>query len=101
IQISLVSNIQTAYTIADKNQLLGAFNNLIKNAIQAIDDVTSGYIEINCVSNKNYWQVTFIDNGEGINPEVAKKLFVPYFTTKSKGVGLGLPIVKNSIESFK
>src|SRR5690606_7466820 len=58
IQISLVSNIQTAYTIADKNQLLGAFNNLIKNAIQAIDDVTSGYIEINCVSNKNYWQVT-------------------------------------------
>ena len=71
--------------------------NLIDNAIAAAGDEKP--IEIN-LSNKdqNYIQIDIIDRGEGIETENLKKIFEPYFSTKSSGVGLGLAIVKKVIK---
>ena len=85
---------------ADKEQLLRVFNNLIKNALQAISDEKSGHVEINLSEENNLLLVKIIDNGIGMNEEQKKMIFVPNFTTKTGGMGLGLAMVKNILENF-
>ncbi len=82
---------------ADKNQMLRAFNNLIKNSIQAIGSKKDGQITISVKKSKNELIIVFADNGAGIPKEMADKIFSPSFTTKSSGMGLGLAIVKNIV----
>ncbi len=85
---------------ADKEQLLRVFNNLIKNALQAINDEKNGSIEINLKKEKNGLLVQVIDNGIGMNDEQKKMIFVPNFTTKTGGMGLGLAMVKSILENI-
>ena len=85
---------------ADKEQLSRVFINLIKNAIQSIPENRKGRIGINAVLSGGMVRVSISDNGKGIPDELHSKLFTPSFTTKSSGMGLGLTIVKNIIESF-
>ena len=85
---------------ADKEQLLRVFNNLIKNALQAIIDEKNGSIEINLKEEKNGLLVQVIDNGIGMNDEQKKMIFVPNFTTKTGGMGLGLAMVKSILENI-
>ena len=82
---------------ADKNQLLRVFNNLIKNSIHAIGVTKKGKITISVKKSQNEFIIIMADNGTGIPPEMADKIFTPSFTTKSSGMGLGLAIVKNII----
>ncbi len=86
---------------ADKEQLSRVFINLIKNAIQSIPESRKGRIGINAVLSGGMVRVSITDNGKGIPDELLNKLFTPSFTTKSSGMGLGLTIVKNIIESFE
>ena len=85
----------------DEEQLYRVFINLIKNADESIDEIIhknpdyKGKIDIEIVTNNDYILVTIIDNGKGITD--TKKAMTPYFTTKSKGTGLGLPIVNKII----
>ena len=84
---------------ADRDQLLRCFNNLLKNAIEAIPPDRFGLIEINyLITNKNIL-LSVKDNGNGIPETLREKIFEPNFTTKSSGTGLGLAFVKNSIEN--
>lgn len=83
--------------ICDKKQLLIVLNNLILNAIQAINDVGIIEITIDEIDNKLIIQIK--DSGEGISNENMKKIFQPLFTTKQHGTGLGLVSVKSIIES--
>jgi signal transduction histidine kinase len=86
---------------ADREQMLRVFNNLIKNAIQATEKCDTGKIELECsLTNDKNVLIKIIDNGIGIAEENFEKIFVPNFTTKSAGTGLGLAMVKNIIESF-
>jgi two-component system nitrogen regulation sensor histidine kinase NtrY len=85
---------------ADKEQLLRVFNNIIKNALQAISDEKNGQIEINLKQDKNTIIVEVIDNGIGMNEEQKKMIFVPNFTTKTGGMGLGLAMVKSILENI-
>lgn len=73
------------------------FNNLIKNALQAIDLKSEGEIVINISKLSSFNIVQISDNGRGIPASVRANIFQPYFTTKSGGTGLGLAIVKNII----
>lgn len=82
---------------ADKNQMLRAFNNLIKNSIQAIGSSKDGQITISVKKSQTELIVVFADNGSGIPKDMAEKIFSPSFTTKSSGMGLGLAIVKNIV----
>jgi signal transduction histidine kinase len=84
---------------ADKNQNLRVFNNLIKNAIQSIPKDTEGRVHIDIKEYEEMLLVEVRDNGTGVPEAVQEKIFVPNFTTKSKGMGLGLAMVKNMIEN--
>jgi signal transduction histidine kinase len=85
---------------ADKNLLLRVFNNLVKNALQAVPKGKDAYITVILVEKEDVYEVRVKDNGKGIKPEERAKIFVPYFTTKSKGTGLGLAMSKQIIESM-
>jgi two-component system nitrogen regulation sensor histidine kinase NtrY len=84
--------------MADKEQLGRIFSNLLKNAIQAIPDDRKGAIIVNVTTEDKTVRVDIKDNGEGVAEEIKSKIFVPNFTTKSGGTGLGLAMVKNLIE---
>jgi signal transduction histidine kinase len=90
-----------ALIFADKTLCLRVFNNLIKNAIQAIPQSEEGLIKVFLSENEDNYIVEVKDNGAGISDDQAEKLFVPYFTTKSTGTGLGLAMSKQIIENMK
>jgi signal transduction histidine kinase len=81
---------------ADQDLLHRVFMNLIINAIQAIPSV--GRIFINIAEEKGFYNIEIKDTGSGISEENMTKIFNPFFTTKQKGSGLGLPIVRKIIE---
>jgi signal transduction histidine kinase len=98
--ISLIDNSEgKASLLADKDQISRVFNNLIKNAIQAIPDYKDGEIIIEVKKQEDSILVAVQDNGIGIPNDKKDKIFVPNFTTKSTGMGLGLAMVKNIIEN--
>lgn len=84
---------------ADKEQLSRAFLNLIKNGIQSIPADQKGEIRILVKKTDDIAQITFSDNGSGISEEAQDHLFEPNFTTKTSGMGLGLSIVRNIIQT--
>ena len=83
---------------ADAEQLPQVFTNLIKNALQALEEQDDGDIIVILKDMQNEVEVTVSDNGPGIAEDVKSKVFVPNFTTKSTGTGLGLAISKNIVE---
>jgi nitrogen fixation/metabolism regulation signal transduction histidine kinase len=84
---------------ADPNQILRVFNNLIKNALQAISDDRQGIIQISLSVVDNVCEISFQDNGTGISTDSQTRIFSPNFTTKTAGMGLGLAMVKNIIDN--
>lgn len=81
--------------LADRNQLKQAFFNVIRNSLQAMSK--GGILRVRTELADNRVRFTFRDTGGGIPPEVLQHIFEPYFTTKSKGSGLGLMIVERII----
>ena len=90
-------SVQNMYIYADRKQLLRVFNNLIKNAVQSFELNQTGFIDINIQAELNEYKIQIRDNGCGIPKDKKKMIFIPNFTTKSKGTGLGLAMVKNII----
>jgi len=82
--------------IVDADQVSRAFTNIVSNAIQAISG--QGQIDISTEIEGEYIVVVFKDTGCGIAEENLVKIFEPLFTTKPKGVGLGLAITKRLVE---
>lgn len=97
--ITFNTAIEEAFILADKNQIIGVFNNLVKNAIQATEDNKNPSITIILIEQDNEFLVSVSDNGCGIPNDKKNKVFVPNFTTKSSGTGLGLAISKQIIEN--
>ena len=91
---------ESIYVIADPKQLTRIFNNLIKNAQQAIPETVEGKINIALTIKDKEVVVAVKDNGSGIPPDIESKVFQPNFTTKSSGMGLGLAMCKNMIEAM-
>jgi signal transduction histidine kinase len=81
----------------DDEKLTQAFINIMKNGMQAMEQGGSLRIETHLV--KDHVEVIFSDTGSGIPPEQMEKIFNYYYTTKEKGVGLGLPIAHRIIEA--
>jgi signal transduction histidine kinase len=79
--------------------MIRVFNNLLKNAIQAIEIEEDGLIEVQISKENEMIQIAVRDNGNGIDDELQEKIFSPNFTTKTSGMGLGLAMVKNIINS--
>jgi len=98
IKFNIIKEKQDIYFQFDKFQISQCFNNLIKNAVEAVEKIPNPSISINLKTENNKFFIQIIDNGIGISKEMANKIFEPYFTTKNKGTGLGLSIVKKIIE---
>jgi signal transduction histidine kinase/DNA-binding response OmpR family regulator len=85
--------------MADSDQIGQVFINLILNAAQAMSD--GGRLEIATKAEDGFIVTEFKDNGCGISDENLGKLFEPLFTTKAKGIGLGLAVSKQLIEAHE
>jgi signal transduction histidine kinase len=83
------------------------FKNIIFNSIQAMYSIEQKILRIQMESSpenkKTYVKISIEDNGIGVPPELVEKLFTPFFTTKSRGegIGLGLFISKTIVEEHK
>ena len=99
IKLSLPEHPIVVY--ADKGHLMQVFNNLVKNAIQAIPEGRKGKILMNLTHDLEEKRIiaSVKDNGAGISKPMQEKVFYPNFTTKNSGMGLGLAISKNIIEA--
>jgi two-component system nitrogen regulation sensor histidine kinase NtrY len=85
----------------DRTQLIRVVTNLVKNSIQSIPkDIANPKINVKVVSENNSVKITVEDNGSGIADDTKSKIFEPKFTTKTSGMGLGLAMVKNIVETF-
>ncbi|WBL22462.1 sensor histidine kinase [Zunongwangia sp. HRR-M8] len=85
----------------DRTQLIRVVTNLVKNAIQAMDNVQEPKIVVDIQEEDKSVCLSISDNGHGITEENREKIFEPKFTTKSSGMGLGLAMVKNIVETYK
>ena len=69
--------------------------NLVKNAIQALEDTDNSYIRLQAYNNeKHNTLISIKDNGPGIDEEAQSKIFIPFYTTKKNGSGIGLSLSK-------
>lgn len=100
--LSFESSETEILTSIDKTQFISIITNLVKNAIQAIpedQEVKSVHVYLSKVGNNFVLKIH--DNGTGISEENREHIFEPKFTTKTSGMGLGLAIIKNSIENYQ
>ena len=98
-QIVFTSNKAHILCKLDRTQWIRVITNLVQNALQSVPKSKKPQIGVQLFSENNHIILSIMDNGNGIAPEVKQKIFEPKFTTKSSGMGLGLGIVKNIIES--
>lgn len=83
------------YILADKTMIEQVLINLIKNAIQAFDEQTTRRIELAAYANeKGRTIISVKDSGAGIDTEAMEKIFIPFFSTKKTGSGIGLSLSK-------
>lgn len=85
--------------LMDRSQIEQVLINLLKNAQEAVENEEIPYIRLitHLSSNKRDFIISITDNGKGILPEVMERIFVPFFTTKTNGSGIGLSICKQIV----
>jgi PAS domain S-box-containing protein len=81
----------------DVDKMERVFSNLIKNAVDAMPE--GGKIAISSKESDGNVEIMFVDNGIGMTKEVLERIWTPFFTTKARGMGLGLPICKRIVEA--
>jgi len=97
------------YILGNKNALTGAIQNLLHNSLQALSSqqsndkssVTQPLINIQVYSQANDLYLSVKDNGPGIKTEITNKIFQPFYTSSSKGTGLGLAVVKSVVNAHQ
>ncbi len=92
---------QRIMVFADKTQLNRLFTNLLQNALEACTNQTKRVISVSEEIKEETVVIKVADNGEGIPLEMQSKIFMPNFTTKSSGTGLGLAMSKTIVEQAK
>ena len=84
----------------DRTQMVRIITNLIKNALEACELIKEPKVQVIIEKKKKEVLISVIDTGEGISKELKNKIFEPKFTTKTSGMGLGLGMVKNLVDSY-
>jgi nitrogen fixation/metabolism regulation signal transduction histidine kinase len=111
VPIRYVGPNQGVEVVTDAEQITQVFTNIVRNALQAMEGQDNADVIIvlkqvpdnqrlaKDLSESDQWvEIAFSDNGPGIADEVRNKVFIPNFTTKNAGAGLGLAISKNIVE---
>jgi PAS domain S-box-containing protein len=100
IKLNLDYSPAPAFVMVDKEKMKVAFLNIIINAIEAMKE-NEGRLSIAVHRNSDFHVVQISDNGCGMTDETVTRLFEPYFTSKSNGLGLGLATTQAIIQSHK
>ncbi|RIW33245.1 PAS domain S-box protein [Bacillus salacetis] len=96
VKIEFLPDAEKLYVNADQNQLKQVFINLIKNAVEAIEE--TGVARVETKKDLNRVLVNIEDNGVGMDQEWIDRLGEPFYSTKEKGTGLGLAVCQKIIE---
>lgn len=83
----------------DVQQIEQVLINLLTNCMYALEDVEQKQITISAESKENRFFITISDSGKGIEKEIEDKIFLPFFTTRKEGAGIGLTLSKNIVEA--
>ena len=94
IQFDIESDTPDIQVMLDPVLVEQVLVNLVKNAIAAVEEVESPKIIIRLKTNKDNLSISVIDNGKGILKEALPKVFIPFYTTKHQGSGIGLSLSK-------
>ncbi|NVK53791.1 MAG: HAMP domain-containing histidine kinase [Flavobacteriaceae bacterium] len=101
-EIQLIFDTTKPFIInADKQQIEQILINLISNCLYALEKTSNPQISIELSKENNRTIVKVSDNGIGISEEIKDNIFVPYFTTRKNGSGIGLTLTKSIIEAHK
>ena len=99
-RIELINEIHSSRSILiDKNQMEQVIINLITNSIHALKEKTEKKLLISSYTENNRFFIVIADNGKGVDAEIRDKVFLPFFTTRKDGAGIGLTFSKNIIEA--
>jgi two-component system, NtrC family, nitrogen regulation sensor histidine kinase NtrY len=91
VEIQFVSCTDDFVVKMDEQLMVQVIINLIKNAIQAMEGIEKPRVEISCQSVQGHnAEIRVADNGKGIPDEIKDEIFIPFFTTRSEGTGIGL-----------
>ncbi|MDP3538183.1 MAG: ATP-binding protein [Azonexus sp.] len=99
IETQLVTDLPSV--LGDATQLRQIIHNLLRNAEDALEGREAGRISIVTEVSGRYARLQISDNGPGFPVELLPRIFEPYVTTKARGTGLGLPIVKKIVEEHQ
>lgn len=98
--IELVNEINSSRSILiDKNQMEQVIINLITNSVYALKEKSGKKMFLSAYYENNRFFIIISDNGKGIDTEIRDKVFLPFFTTRKDGAGIGLTLSKNIIEA--
>jgi nitrogen fixation/metabolism regulation signal transduction histidine kinase len=98
-EITFVTSHPEIFVKLDRTQWVRVMTNLIQNALQSVPKERKAKIKVEIRASAKNVKISFSDNGEGVSESIKDKIFEPKFTTKTKGMGLGLGIVKNIVDS--
>lgn len=90
---------EAAATLADYNALQQALRNVLRNAVEAVQERPQPRIDLQVLAQEGTATIIIRDNGGGLDPASLGRVFEPDFTTKPRGTGLGLTIVRQTIEA--
>lgn len=100
-EIAFAHSISEAYIRGDEQLLGRTFSNIILNAFQASRPGYPQQLRVSLAEQDSRYVIRFQDNGKGIDPEIADRIFLSHFSTKKSGSGLGLAIAKQAIEQMQ
>lgn len=99
--IALRSSVREAYVLGDEQLLGRTFSNLILNGLQSGKPGQHIRVSVLVDTLGDRVRIRFQDNGKGIEPDIADRIFLPHFSTKKSGSGLGLAISRQAIHQMK
>lgn len=101
IKFEIKGEIPAVEIIGRQNELSQILMTIIMNSVQALEDKPEKWIHLEFEQKDDFLHILIIDSGHGIAPDVERKLFTPFFTTKGpeKGTGIGLCLAKKSIQN--
>ncbi len=99
IQVETLFGANLPEVMIDRIQIQQVILNLLRNAVDALQSVATRRLGIATAAKDGFATVTVTDTGTGLEPEVAKKLFQPFITTKANGMGIGLSVCRSIVEA--
>ena len=101
IELKLASIPPNAKIYADQKLIEQVIINLINNSIHALSDAFHGQIQLSCSVSANNTILMVKDNGKGIEENIMDQIFIPFYTTKKNGSGIGLSLSKNIMKNHE